>query len=307
MIVFDIKRYAINDGPGIRTTLFAKGCPLRCVWCHNPESWRPQPEWLFKRNKCIGCNSCGIYPHQLEYISSHLPSDDNLIPDSGKADSSLSSCPTLALEVCGRQWSIDELMAEVEKEREIMVESGGGVTISGGEPLMQASEIKPLLAELGRRGLHRALDTTLYAKAEVVQEIAPLVDLFLVDLKVMADEKHRRVTGVSNSRILDNIRMLAQIGAVIQFRIPLIEGINADEENIEATATFIKALGPKYAEGHTPLAAVALLPYHEMGRDKHSRRGTHYNPDNIPLAIPSDATIDRCISQFAKHGITVYI
>lgn len=307
MIVFDIKRYAINDGPGIRTTLFAKGCPLRCVWCHNPESWRPQPEWLFKRNKCIGCNSCGIYPHQLEYISSHLPSDDNLIPDSGKADSSLSSCPTLALEVCGRQWSIDELMAEVEKEREIMVESGGGVTISGGEPLMQASEIKPLLAELGRRGLHRALDTTLYAKAEVVQEIAPLVDLFLVDLKVMADEKHRRVTGVSNHRILDNIRMLAQIGAVIQFRIPLIEGINADEENIEATATFIKALGPKYAEGHTPLAAVALLPYHEMGRDKHSRRGTHYNPDNIPLAIPSDATIDRCISQFAKHGITVYI
>lgn len=307
MIVFDIKRYAINDGPGIRTTLFAKGCPLRCVWCHNPESWRPQPEWLFKRNKCIGCNSCGIYPHQLEYISSHLPSDDNLIPDSGKADSSLSSCPTLALEVCGRQWSIDELMAEVEKEREIMVESGGGVTISGGEPLMQASEIKPLLAELGRRGLHRALDTTLYAKAEVVQEIAPLVDLLLVDLKVMADEKHRRVTGVSNRRILDNIRMLAQIGAVIQFRIPLIEGINADEENIEATATFIKALGPKYAEGHTPLAAVALLPYHEMGRDKHSRRGTHYNPDNIPLAIPSDATIDRCISQFAKHGITVYI
>jgi pyruvate formate lyase activating enzyme len=335
MIVFDIKRYAINDGPGIRTTLFAKGCPLRCVWCHNPESWRPQPEWLFKRNKCIGCNSCGIYPHQLEYISSHMPSDDNLIPDSGKADSSfdilegsseplgalrrftleeararhssLSSCPTLALEVCGRQWSIDELMAEVEKEREIMVESGGGVTISGGEPLMQASEIKPLLAELGRRGLHRALDTTLYAKAEVVQEIAPLVDLFLVDLKVMADEKHRRVTGVSNRRILDNIRMLAQIGAVIQFRIPLIEGINADEENIEATATFIKALGPKYAEGHTPLAAVALLPYHEMGRDKHSRRGTHYNPDNIPLAIPSDATIDRCISQFAKHGITVYI
>lgn len=307
MIVFDIKRYAINDGPGIRTTLFAKGCPLRCVWCHNPESWRPQPEWLFKRNKCIGCNSCGIYPHQLEYISSHLPFDDNLIPDSGKADSSLSSCPTLALEVCGRQWSIDELMAEVEKEREIMVESGGGVTISGGEPLMQASEIKPLLAELGRRGLHRVLDTTLYAKAEVVQEIAPLVDLFLVDLKVMADEKHRRVTGVSNHRILDNIRMLAQIGAVIQFRIPLIEGINADEENIEATATFIKALGPKYAEGHTPLAAVALLPYHEMGRDKHSRRGTHYNPDNIPLAIPSDATIDRCISQFAKHGITVYI
>lgn len=304
MIVFDIKRYAINDGPGIRTTLFAKGCPLRCVWCHNPESWRPQPEWLFKRNKCIGCNSCGIYPHQLEYISSHMPSDDE---EARARHSSLSSCPTLALEVCGRQWSIDELMAEVEKEREIMVESGGGVTISGGEPLMQASEIKPLLAELGRRGLHRALDTTLYAKAEVVQEIAPLVDLFLVDLKVMADEKHRRVTGVSNRRILDNIRMLAQIGAVIQFRIPLIEGINADEENIEATATFIKALGPKYAEGHTPLAAVALLPYHEMGRDKHSRRGTHYNPDNIPLAIPSDATIDRCISQFAKHGITVYI
>ena len=176
MIVFDIKRYAINDGPGIRTTIFLKGCPLRCVWCHNPESWRPQPELLFKAKKCIGCNTCGIHPHQLEVIrmkndesrrmtndeSRNARNDEFILPASSESDSyssfftrhsslegkannssfvtchlSFSSCPTLALEMCGREWTTDELMAEVEKERDIMQDSGGGVTISGGEPLLQ--------------------------------------------------------------------------------------------------------------------------------------------------------------------------
>ena len=211
-------------------------------------------------------------------------------------------CPTTALEVCGQEWTLDALLAEVEKERDITQNSGGGVTISGGEPLMQAvgddAPLIPLLRELGRRGFHRAVDTTLYADAKVVEAVAGETDLFLADLKVMDGDKHKRFTGVSNERILDNLRLLSRLGAGVQIRIPLIEGINADEENIEATARFISEEMTGVA-----LPSVALLPYHEMGRDKHARRGTTYNPDGVVMRTPSDETIRRCIEQFAAYGI----
>jgi pyruvate formate lyase activating enzyme len=334
MIVFDIKRYAINDGPGIRTTLFLKGCPLRCVWCHNPESWRPEPEWLFKAKKCIGCNTCGVYPNQLEWIK-----QVHTLPDREELAAEL--CPTLALEMCGQQLSVSQLLAEIEKERDIMIDSGGGVTISGGEPLRPLS-ISPrggegslshktttsgnatlpptggdgegllllprggdgeglllLLHELGLRGIHRAIDTTLYASPDVVRAVAAEADLFLADLKVMDAEKHKRYTGVSNELIISNFRLLASLGVPFQVRIPLIEGVNADYENIRQAAIFIEELHPTNG--------VALLPYHEMGRDKHTRRGTTYNPAAYPLSTPSDATLQRCIQQFADHGITATV
>ena len=151
------------------------------------------------------------------------------------------------------------------------------------------------------------MDTTLYASADTVSAVAAEADLFLVDLKVMDPEKHRRYTGVSNDRILDNLRLLARLGTPFQIRIPLIEGVNADEENIEQTAQFILSLGALSSAGHAQLPTVALLPYHEMGRDKHARRGTTYNPEGIELSTPSDATIERCIQQFASHGIKASI
>ncbi len=332
MIVFDIKRYAINDGPGIRTTLFLKGCPLRCVWCHNPESWRPEPEWLFKAKKCIGCNTCGVYPNQLEWIK-----QAHTLPDREELAAEL--CPTLALEICGKDWTIEDLLAEIEKERDVMQDSGGGVTISGGEPLMQAKarplSISPrggegslshktttsgnatlpptggdgeglllLLHELGLRGIHRAVDTTLYTSAEAVRAVAAETDLFLVDLKVMDPEKHKRFTGVDNRRILENLHLLAGLGTPFQIRIPLIDGVNSDCENIEQTASFLESLNKASSTFSSQLKGVALLPYHEMGRDKHARRGTTYNPGNYPLGTPTDDTIDRCIRQFARHGIS---
>ena len=225
--------------------------------------------------------------------------------------------------MCGREWTTDELLAEVEKERDIMQDSGGGVTISGGEPLLQMKNGKwkmeneepplmNLLHELGRRGIHRAVDTTLYAPADVVRAVAAETDLFLVDLKVMDAQKHRRYTGVSNERILENIRLLAQLQKPFYIRIPLIEGINADEENIEATAAFIENLDvapPSVPEGlaDSSFVNVNLLPYHEMGRDKHARRGTTYNPEGIAMSAPSDETLERCIRQFAAHGIKASI
>ena len=252
MIIFDIKRYAINDGPGIRTTIFFKGCPLRCVWCHNPESWSTEPQILFNKNKCI------------------------------------------------QEWTLPNLLKEIEKERDIMEDSGGGVTLCGGEPLMHFEDALALLKELGKHGLHRCVDTTLYAKPEVIKEIAANCELFLVDLKLMDDEKHKQYTGVSNRIILENIRMLAEMGADFYIRIPLIEGVNTDETNIHESIEFLKTLPWERK-------TVNLLPYHDVGKDKHIRMGSQYNPKGYEMKAPSDETLDRCKQAFTQAGFTAII
>lgn len=262
-LIFDIKRYAINDGPGIRTTIFLKGCPLRCVWCHNPESWSPQPQKLYKKTKCIGCRSCvEVCPQQaLELTPEGIRPTQNACILCGKCTE---ECPTTALEMCGKEWTMEALMAEIEKERPIMEDSGGGVTLCGGEPLMHPAFTLEILHELGQRGFHRTVDTTLYASQDTVAKVAAACELFLVDLKLMDSEKHRQYTGVSNEVILQNIRYLAESGKDFFIRIPLIEGVNADDGNMTATAAFLEALP---WERRT----INLLPYHDVGKDKHRR------------------------------------
>lgn len=297
-LIFDIKRYAINDGPGIRTTLFMKGCPLHCIWCHNPESWSPRQQILYKRSKCIGCQTCvETCPQQILKLS-----PDGIVMGSGctLCGRCAEECPTTALEQCGREWTMDELMSEVEKERDVMTDSGGGVTLCGGEPLMHPDDTIALLKELGRRGFHRTVDTTLYASKEVVEAVADNCDLLLVDLKLMDSDRHYRYTGVKNELILDNIRLLATLGKDFFIRIPLIEGINADEENIEATACFLDTLPWQRR-------MVNLLPYHDVGKDKHRRMWSTYNPRNILMASPSEEVRQRCKKQLEAHGFQVVI
>ena len=279
-LIFDIKRYAINDGPGIRTTIFLKGCPLRCVWCHNPESWSTEPQELFKQSKCIRCGTC---------LEPGFKVDD---------------CPTMAREICGRTYTMEELMNEIEKERDIMEDSGGGVTLCGGEPLMHPSYSLEILKELGRRGFHRTVDTSLYAPQQVVEAIADECELFLADLKLMDCEKHRRYTGVDNELILQNIRYLADRQAQFSIRIPLVEGINADEGNIEATAQFLASAIPHPSPITHP---VHLLPYHDVGKDKHRRMGSSFNPKGYPMAAPSEETLQRCKHQLEAAGLQVII
>ena len=294
-LVFDIKRYAIHDGPGIRTTVFLKGCPLRCLWCHNPESWSVQRQRLYKSTKCIGCGECvNACPNGALRLT-----PAGIVPTSAPClacGRCAGVCPAAAMEICGQEYSVEALAAEVEKERSMMEGSGGGVTVSGGEPLLHPDFLQAFLEETGRRGFHRAVDTTLYAAPETVRMAAARCELLLVDLKAMDPAVHRHYTGVDNARILENIALVASLGTPYRIRIPLIEEVNASRENIAATVQFLRSLPA------APLL-VELLPYHDIGKGKHQRLWSRYNPGGEPLSTPSAAEQQRVIAQFSQAGL----
>ena len=298
-LIFDIKRYALHDGPGIRTTLFLKGCPLRCAWCHNPESWSPKPQKLYKKSKCIGCGSCvAACSHDAIELS-----PDGIVPTENRCvlcGQCTDACPAAALEMSGRAWPMDELMAEVEKERGVMADSGGGVTLCGGEPLMDPDYALELLRELGRRGFHRAVDTSLFVSPELIPEVVRECELFLVDLKTMDSEVHRKYTGVPNDLILSNIRLLSGLGARYFIRIPLIREVNADHDNLEATARSLTSLP-------TPPEEVDLLPYHDIGKGKHERMWSVYNPLGYAFSAPTQKEQEAAAELFRAHGLKVQI
>ena len=297
-MIFDIKRFAINDGPGIRTTLFLKGCPLRCVWCHNPEGIEPQPVKLYTRKKCIGCQSC-VEACPL----GNLVLTPEGIKDQGRCTACgrcADECPTLALQMAGKEWDMDELMALVEKERQVMEESGGGVTLCGGEPLMHTDYLLTLLRELGHRGFHRTVDTTLFAPAHHVEAVANACELMLVDLKLMDSQLHRQYTGAPNEQILSNIRLISDMKRRFWIRIPLIVGINADDANITASAQFLASLP-------TPPKVVNLLPYHDIGKGKHERLGSIYNPASIPMAEPTEEQQQNALATLQSYGLNAIV
>lgn len=297
-LIFDIKRFAINDGPGIRTTIFVKGCPLNCVWCHNPEGISPKPVKLYTKKKCIGCQSCvDICPqHNLILTPDGIKDLGNCILCGKCTD----ECPTLALQMAGKEWKMEDLMEIVEKERKVMEDSGGGVTICGGEPLMHPNYVVELLTELRLRHFHCTVDTTLYASEHTIRQVMSLTDLFLVDLKLMDSDKHRRFTGVPNESILQNIRFISEAGTKFWIRIPLIEGVNADERNLEASATFISSLP-------TPPEVINLLVYHDIGKGKHARMGTTYNPEELLMEAPTEEKQQHALKLFRSKGLNVKI
>ena len=297
--IFDIKRYAIHDGPGIRTTIFFKGCPLSCVWCHNPEGISREKELLYTEKKCIACETCvqNCPSKALSLTSKGIQIETNLCHTCGTC---ADCCPTLSMEMSGEDRSIDWLMDEIQKETLVMEQSGGGITVCGGEPLLQHRALLALLRRCQAQGIHRAVDTTLFASPHIVREVAAHTSLFLVDIKHMNSAKHKEYTGVPNEQILENVHLLAAENADFIVRIPLIEGFNADQENIEASAAFLATLPWRRKQ-------VELLPYHDIGKNKHEKRRTPYNPHQYPLGTPSESCIQKSIRAFSMLVIQAFV
>ena len=295
--VFDVKRYAINDGPGIRVTIFLKGCPLSCRWCHNPESISPRVQKMYTSSKCIGCGECvKICPIEAcELTPDGIVTDNSICLHCGEC---AKVCPALATEMSGRYESIADLLKVIENERPFFDQSGGGVTFSGGEPLLYPEFLIRILDACGELNIHRTIDTAGLAKTQTLLEVAKRTDLFLYDLKLMDSEKHKQWTGVGNRRILQNLEELAKTGADIQIRIPLINGVNSDEQNIKATAEFVAALPG-------PHKSVSLLPYHNVAGGKAAKLGQEYDPG--AMAEPGEQELVRVIEQFAEFGLTASV
>ena len=295
-IFFAIKRYALHDGPNLRTTVFFKGCPLRCFWCHNPEGMHDGLEVVTVPDKCIGCRECvqGCPEEALSWQSGTIRRD------AGRCSLCLNCveiCPSLAHEAVGWHGSVEALVAEIEKDLPFYDLSGGGVTFSGGEPLHQARHLIRLLQRCGELEIHRSVDTCGHAPTPVVLEAAPHTDLFLYDLKHMDPALHKKHTGVSNELILANLKTLNGIGANVRIRFPLLKGVNDAVENVEAMGRFLTGL--------ERVSDVDLLVYHDLAGAKYKKlsradlNGRNYAPD--------EDIIGRSTEILERFGLTVHV
>jgi len=295
-IVFDIKKYAIHDGPGIRTTVFFKGCPLRCRWCHNPESWKATPEPSFRQGRCVRCGRCEAVCRgkAITFPDGYPVTDTDKCILCGQC---AVECPAGAREIIGQQMTVAEVMAEVVKDVIFYDQSGGGATFSGGEPLMQGEFLLALLNRCRAEYIHTAVDTTCHAKGDLVRRVAEVADLFLCDIKHMDAATHEQYTGVPNNLILANLRMLAEAGKKMVIRIPIVPGFNDDRANIENTARFAQSL--------PTVKRIDILPYNRGGLEKSVRLTAGF--DLMEGRRPGDEQMAEIARTLRGYGFEVTI
>ncbi|HII67585.1 glycyl-radical enzyme activating protein [Thermococcus sp.] len=295
-IIFDIKRYAIHDGPGIRTTIFMKGCPLSCWWCHNPEGVSPKPELMYFEFKCIHCHTCvKVCPENA------ISFDENETQQIDREKCTgcgvcASACPTSALRLVGRVITVEELLTEIEKDIKLYDDSGGGVTFSGGEPLSQPKFLVESLKELKKRYIHTTVDTSGYAPKEVLKQILPHTDLFLYDIKLYDSGENEKYTGVPNDIIIENLKFLTGQGKEVILRFPIIPGITDTDKNVKGWTNFISEI--------KGINEIDLLPFHDVS-EKFRRIGREYK-----MTIhhrPPDEILKWIKEEFESIGLRVKI
>lgn len=293
--IFNIQKFSVHDGPGIRTTVFFKGCPLRCLWCHNPESQNTKKEMLYDREKCTLCGTCvHVCPQKALKIE-----NDRVVMDEDKCDfcgKCVVYCMYGAREIAGKDYTVDEVVNAVLKDRVFYEQSKGGVTLSGGEPLVQIDFVEELLKRLKEEKIHTAVDTCGAVSFEILARAAKYTDLFLYDLKLMDDDKHKEFIGASNKNIIENLVKLSKIHGNINIRMPIIEGVNADISHIEKVLELIEGLNIK---------KVNLLPYHDIAKHKYKKLGMTYEGER--MSKPSDEKMNSFKDMFAKRGYEVKI
>ena len=291
--VFDIQRYSINDGPGIRTTVFLKGCPLGCLWCDNPESQDKMPELLYLPSLCINCQRCvAVCPNGATTVGTNglIQIDRSLCQVCGKC---VEVCSTGARVIVGELMTVEEVFQVVSKDTLFYRNSGGGVTAGGGEPMHQPEFLKALLTRCQEAGLHTALDTCGLVEWKTLEEVLEHVDLVLFDLKHMDSEVHRNLTGVGNEIILENLERTTKHKLVV-VRIPLIPGYTDSKTNIEASGQFLSRIGA---------SRVDVVPYHQLGVGKYTRLGKQYTLSDVETI--SDERTEICMRILERYGLQV--
>jgi len=292
--IFDVKHFAVHDGPGIRTTIFLKGCPLRCLWCHSPESQSPRPEVAYYPNLCIGCGACvEACPNGAQTLGTPKILRE-LCTGVGRC---AEECYAGATVIYGREASVGEMLGEVDKDRLLYETSGGGVTLSGGEPAMQPGFASALLGALKARGYHTALDTCGHAAWRILERVITDADLVLYDLKHMDTLIHRELTGVTSELIQSNLRRVAESGKTLVVRVPVVPGHNDSPENFAAMAGFLGGL-----QG---VEAVELLPYHNLGSPKYVALGREYPLEG--LRSPEPEELGELASLLEAEGLRIVI
>jgi len=282
--IFNLQRFSLQDGPGLRTTVFLKGCPLACAWCHNPESQKLEAEVMTDEARCLHCGACEAV----------CRAQNGACLACGRC---AEACPSGARRLLGRDITVRDLLREVLRDRVFFDQSGGGVTFSGGEPLLQPAFAGEVMRALKGEGVHVALDTCGFGAQEDLLALSAWADLVLFDLKLADAERHAAATGVGNDRILANLAALSRIGTSIWIRVPIIPGINDDEANLEATA--------RIAAGTPGVRRVDLLPYHGTAEAKFARMGVGYSLQGLQAPSPERLQHLACI--FQSFGLAVNI